>query len=70
MIQLTRQAIAAAEKKIGMIELARRLKAPETTVRAWREGHGAMPQSKFALLIEVMAAVHPYWNPEQPGQGD
>jgi hypothetical protein len=63
-IQLVRLAIAAAEAKIGMEELVRRLKAPESTVRAWRDGHGAIPQKKFVLLIEVMTDVDPHWKPE------
>jgi len=47
-----------------MEELVRRLKAPESTVRAWRDGHGAIPQKKFVLLIEVMADVNPHWKPD------
>jgi len=63
-IQLVRLALAAAEKKLGMEMLARRLKAPETTVRAWRDGHSAIPQAKLAMLVDVMSDVDPHWKPE------
>lgn len=63
-IQLVRMALAAAEAKLGMEMLARRLKAPETTVRAWRDGHSAMPQPKLVMLVDVMAEVDPHWKPD------
>ena len=63
-IQLVQRAIEAAEAKVGTEELARRLKAPVSTVRAWRDGHGAMPPKKFVLLIDVMAELDPRWKPE------
>ena len=63
-IQLARRAIENAEAKVGMEELARRLKAPASTVRAWRDGHLAIPQAKFVLLIDMMATIDPQWKPE------
>ena len=63
-ILLVRRAIEAAESKLSMEELARRLKAPESTVRAWRDGHAPIPQQKFVALIDVMIEVNPDWRPE------
>ena len=63
-IQIIRRALEAAEAKIGMVELARRLKAPESTVKAWRDGHGAPPQAKAVSLIHLMAQVLPDWTTE------
>jgi hypothetical protein len=63
-IQLVRLALQAAEKKLGIEELARRLKAPDTLVRTWRDGYSAIPQSKFELLISVMSDVDEHWKSE------
>lgn len=63
-IHLARRAIEVAESKIGMEDLARRLGAPESIVRAWRDGRESMPPRKYVLLIDVMADVDPGWKPE------
>jgi hypothetical protein len=54
-------ALEAAEKRLGMEELAIRLKAPATTVRAWRMGHATMPERKFVMLIDILASIEPTW---------
>jgi len=55
------RAIEIAEKHLGTTELAERLKAPESTVRAWRMGHAAIPERKFLLLVELLASLEPEW---------
>ena len=63
-IQLVRLALQEAEKKLGFDKRASRLKARDTTLRAWRDGHSAIPQSKFIILVELMSEVDPNWRPE------
>ena len=56
------RAIEVAEKHLGTDELAVRLKAPATTVRAWRMGHATMPERKFLLLVDLLAQLEPQWD--------
>ncbi len=58
---LVARAIEVAEQKIGIEELARRLNAPDTTVRAWRDRHASMPERKFLLLVDVLAELDVGW---------
>lgn len=58
---LIQRAIAIAETKIGLIELADRLRAAPETVQAWRAGLSSMPQTKFLLLVDVLTALEPAW---------
>ena len=55
------RAIEVAEQRLGMEELARRLKTPDTTVRAWRDRHATMPERKFLLLVDVLAELDVTW---------
>jgi hypothetical protein len=45
--------LETAERRIGLAELARRLKAPEHLVQAWIKGHATMPERKLLLLADV-----------------
>jgi DNA-binding transcriptional regulator YiaG len=56
------RAISVVERKIGITELAARLKVPEDTLRAWRDGHATMPERKFLMLIDVLTELVPTWD--------
>jgi hypothetical protein len=58
---LIARALEIAEKKIGMDELSRRLNAPDSIVRAWRDGHATMPEYKFLSLVDVLTELDPSW---------
>jgi hypothetical protein len=45
-----------------MKELARRLKATEATVGAWRDGHASMPERKFLLLVDLLDELDASWD--------
>ena len=49
--------IETAERKLGMDELSRRLGAPDTTIRAWRQGHATIPPYKFQRLVKLLAEI-------------
>jgi hypothetical protein len=55
------KALEIAEKRLGLEELARRLKAHPETLRAWRYGHATIPERKFLLLVDVPNDVDPLW---------
>ena len=46
-----------AEKRIGLAELAKRLKAPEHLVEAWIKGHATMPERKLLLLADLAESL-------------
>jgi DNA-binding transcriptional regulator YiaG len=52
--QFAKRALEIAEKELGSSELARRLKAPEPSVRAWRSGHLGLPPQKYRLLVKIV----------------
>ena len=59
---LIMRVIAVLDKKIGMAELAARLKVPEDTLRAWRNGHATMPERKFLVLVDILTEHVPSWD--------
>jgi len=59
---LIRRALAVAERRLGIEELAARLTAHHTTVAAWRDGHATMPERKFLLLVDVLTELDPTWD--------
>ena len=58
---LVMRAISVVERKIGIAELAVRLKVPEDLVKAWRDGHATMPERKFLMLVDVLNHIVPSW---------
>jgi len=58
---LVKRALQVAEGRLGMEELAARLKAHSSTVIAWRDGHATMPERKFLLLVDVLTELDPSW---------
>ena len=50
-----------AEKRLGMEELAVKLGAPATVIRAWRIGDATMPERKFLELVDILSALDPNW---------
>ena len=51
------RSIEMAERRLGMDELSRRLGAPDTTIRAWRQGHSTIPPHKVQKLIKVLSDI-------------
>ena len=58
---LVLRAIAVVEQKIGLAELATRLKVPDDTLLAWRNGHVTMPERNFLLLVDLLTDVGATW---------
>jgi len=63
---LVRRALQRAEGLLGLKELARRLKATETTVGAWRDGHASMPERKFLVLVDLLDELDESWEATRP----
>lgn len=59
---LIARAIQIAEKRLGSGELSKRLKVPDTAIRAWRFGQETMPTKKFLELVDILNALDPKWN--------
>jgi len=59
---LVTRALQRAEKILGMGELARRLKATENSVMAWRDGHASMPERKFLVLVDLLDEIDASWD--------
>ena len=49
-----KRAIDAAEARLGMEEITRRLKLPAETVRAWRDGHIVLPAHNLLALTDAL----------------
>ena len=56
------RAIEVAEKHLGTDDLAARIGAPASTVRAWRMGHATMPERKYLKLVDLLAELEPQWD--------
>jgi hypothetical protein len=56
---LTAKGLDIAERHLGIEEPSRRLGVSETTIRAWRFGHVAMPDAKFLKLVDVLVTLDP-----------
>jgi len=58
---LITRGLEIAEKRLGIEELAKRLGAAETSIRAWRFGHATMPEYKFLRLVDILTVLDPAW---------
>lgn len=56
---LAKRALEIAEKRLGLVELSRRLQTADTTIRAWRFGHENMPPKKFRELLYMLDELQP-----------
>jgi len=57
-----------AERRLGPRELSERLGSPESSIRAWRLGHSAIPENKFLRLVDILtdlAISWDEWNPKE-----
>lgn len=60
------RALEIAEKRLGVRELALRLKVSEDVITAWRYGESTMPSQKFLDLVDMLVDVQPTWNEWNP----
>jgi hypothetical protein len=58
---LITRALAIAEQRLGMHELAARLGAAPDTIRIWRYGQASMPERKFLKLIDIITELDVDW---------
>jgi len=58
---LITRGLEIAEKRLGMEELCKRLRATETSIRAWGLGHATMPEYKFLQLVDILSDLDPHW---------
>jgi len=58
---LATKGLEIAEKHLGIEELAVRVGAPVTAIRAWRMGHATMPERKFLKLVDILVVLDPSW---------
>jgi len=57
------QALAVAEKRLGIDELCQRLGVPEAAVRAWQTGAVEMRDKDFLRLIDIVTDIEPeFWS--------
>jgi hypothetical protein len=63
---LIARALEIAEKRLGTVELSRRLKVPDTTIREWRFGQQTMATQKFLELVDILTELDPSWNEWNP----
>ncbi len=55
--ELRQRILRRAASKIGIPELARRLKVPAHLVEAWMTGHASMPQDKLLALADLIVKL-------------
>ena len=60
------RALRVAEEKLGRDELAERLSASDATLYAWRDGRAVMPHHRFLRLIDLLTALDPAWDENDP----
>src|SRR5256885_13389110 len=58
-IVLVKRALDVAETRLGIQELSKRLNAPDSIVRAWRDGVAIMSKPTFFLLVDVLTELYP-----------
>jgi hypothetical protein len=46
-----------ALERLGLEEVAKRLRAPENLVQAWAAGHATMPERKLRLLLDLLDEI-------------
>ena len=56
------RALRVAEEKLGLEQLAERLRASDETLHAWRDGQAVMPQHRFLRLVDLLTALDPAWD--------
>ena len=59
-------ALELAEKRLGVRELALRLKVDEDAITAWRYGQSSMPSQTFLRLVDLLTDLQPEWNEWNP----
>jgi hypothetical protein len=55
------RALQVAEKRVGMANLVKVLRATEDTIRGWRDGLASMPQRKFLVLVDLLTELDLEW---------
>ena len=63
---LIARALDVSERRLGIEELAKRLDAAATTVRAWRLGHATMPEDRFLKLVDILTELAVDWDEWNP----
>ena len=58
---LISKGLQIAEKRLGIEELAKRLRTTDSMIRAWRMGHATMPEYKFLRLVDILNDLEPDW---------
>jgi hypothetical protein len=61
------QALRKAVRLVGLEGVASRLKATEETVTHWLNGHAAMPERKFLVLVDLLDELG---DPNAPKDGE
>jgi hypothetical protein len=46
-----------ALERLGLEEVAKRLRAPANLVQAWAAGHATMPERKLRLLLDLLDEI-------------
>ena len=54
--------IQLAADKVGLDEVARRIKVPEALLVAWRDGKAAIPRGEFLRLVDVLLELDVGWD--------
>jgi len=55
------KALEIAEKRLGVVELAKRLYTTVSLIQAWRMDHATMPEYKFLRLADLLNELEPDW---------
>jgi hypothetical protein len=58
---LVMKALEIAERRLGMDELSRRLRAPAALILDWRMGLAPMPDRKWFRMIDLLTELDPAW---------
>jgi DNA-binding transcriptional regulator YiaG len=55
------KAFEIAEKHLGIDDLCRLLRVPDSTIRNWATGVTPMPGQKLLKLVEILHELDPNW---------